>query len=126
MGWPAVIVNEMYNVKAYLGTSKPADQPQTPAVVAPLMPTAPTTLAATSLAPQPGLDVSVVSPNVLKRNTFLQDVKKGLVEKLMFITKLKQFFAIQCLEQVKWNYEAALNLYYEAEVSVDHQMIMAY
>jgi nuclear RNA export factor len=98
MGWPAVIVNEMYNVKAYLGVAKPAEQPQT---AAPIMPAAPTTLAATSLAPQQGLDV----------------MQKSLVEKLMFITKLKQFFAVQCLEQVKWNYEAALNLYYEAEKS---------
>jgi hypothetical protein len=54
MGWPAVIVNEMYNVKAYLGVAKPAEQPQT---AAPIMPAAPTTLAATSLAPQQGLDV---------------------------------------------------------------------
>jgi hypothetical protein len=51
-----------------------------------------------------------------------QVMQKSLVEKLMFITKLKQFFAVQCLEQVKWNYEAALNLYYEAEVSVDYQV----
>lgn len=120
MGWPAVIVNEMYNVKAYLGSSKPADQAQT-TVPPPMMPAVPTTLAATSLAPQPGLDVSWTGPRrwPILMNT-VQDMKKGLVEKLVFITKLKQFFAIQCLEQVKWNYEAALNLYYEAEVSINH------
>lgn len=55
MGWPAVIVNEMYNVKAYLGVSKPVEQPQ---AVAPVMAVAaPTTLAAANLTPQQGLDV---------------------------------------------------------------------
>jgi len=54
MGWPAVIVNEMYNVKVYSGASKPAEQTQPSA---PVMPTAPTTLAGANLVPQQGLDV---------------------------------------------------------------------